>query len=715
MNPPADQQTYRRASVVALVGLAVQLVLALVMTLVAMWSQSPAVAAGVYHLFGGLPVWFVLWLVFHQWRTERAEALEVEQIKAGADTAAAGEIFNAHGDDLQLARKRLAGLIKWGLGSVSLALGCYLLLAGALLLWSNYQRVTVERLVSVTKAAEPGGAPQTVTQTVPITAKRLAEVAMRSDASAMALLFLCLAGAFVAFVVARYVAGLTKASHLLLLRGGASYLMGNALVAVLLALGALSAYLDLRWVLAYLALVVPAVMFLVGLEIIVTFLLSAYRPRRPGEIARPAFDSRVLGLLTSPESIAKAINEAINYQFGFEVSSSWFYQLLGRAVTPLTALGLAILFLISGFVVVAPHQMALITTFGSLGAQPRVVGPGLHLKWPWPIGRTLLFPTGQVQQIEFGSAAGKIEKGKAILWTNPHGQGVEDFFTLPPAAAGSDADPRDDALSAAPGTSLLGVQIVVHYRIDNVLQYATCARDPRKLLQAISERQVNQLFLTQDIDTLLAAGRVTAGDTLRSAINAAASRASLGVEVVFVGLQGVHPPQNNQVADAFLKQIGAQQNRQASIEDARRQRTEILASVAGSEERALRINEAILQLDALRSAGQTGVAEQEAALESMLAQAGGQASRVIFDALSYRWRTAVEARAEALRFGAQSAAHRLAPRYYRARAYYEALAQGLAQSRKFVVDPSLVASPVYRVDLKDASSAWEQTFNLDKE
>jgi hypothetical protein len=81
-----------------------------------------------------------------------------------------------------------------------------------------------------------------------------------------------------------------------------------------------------------LAVAAPTVMILIGTEMLLSVIFGLYQPRRPGQRPRAAFDSRILGWLTHYESLGKIVGEAINYQFGFEVSDSWFYRLLARAV-----------------------------------------------------------------------------------------------------------------------------------------------------------------------------------------------------------------------------------------------------------------------------------------------------------------------------------------------------------------------------------------------
>ncbi|MGC8159923.1 hypothetical protein ACP3WZ_25700, partial [Salmonella enterica] len=79
-----------------------------------------------------------------------------------------------------------------------------------------------------------------------------------------------------------------------------------------------------------------------GVEVFVNFVLDIYRPRKAGESPRPAFNSPLLGLVASPETVARSINEAINYQLGYDVSGTWLYRLLSRAAAPLILGGLLI-------------------------------------------------------------------------------------------------------------------------------------------------------------------------------------------------------------------------------------------------------------------------------------------------------------------------------------------------------------------------------------
>ncbi len=688
-----------------MVGLAVQLILSLAMLVVGLWAQSPALTAATWHLFGGMPIWIILLLIYNQHRLERIEALETEQL-ARTDTEAAA-IFDEHGIDLQLARRRLDRLYSWGLNAVSVLVAIYLLAIGLWRFLANYQALYGDA---------PTGS------------------AIGDRARGGVLVCVAVAVAMTAFLVARYVSGMTRVREWQLLRGGAAYLMGNAAVAVLVivASGVMVLFDGSDAVFKPLALAVPAIMALIGFECSVAFLLGAYRPRRPGEVPRPAFDSRVLGFLTSPESIGRIISETISYQFGFEISRSWFYRLLGKAITPMIAFGLFMLVLISSAVVVGPHEQAIITRFGRIvpydePAGRVAFGPGLHLKLPWPISRAEKYAVGRIHQVSVGSITTKLKPGVAILWTNPHTEGPEQYLVTAPAPLryGREAGAADDnsADASTPGMSLVAAEVITQYRVSELGKYVNSAQDPEAMLTALADRCVSAYFVAQNIDALLTRGRLDAGDALKQQIQAAADAMGLGIEIVFVGITGIHPPQQSEVAAAFQEQIGALQERQSMIERAQQTAIETLAAVAGSRDQALATRNAIARLDQLkvelerrRAAGDEPEAlaqltrqidEQTAEVERLLMAAQGEAAIAIYDARAYRWKIAITERAQAERFKSELLAYDRAPDYYRSRQYLNTLAEGLKDARKIIVNTDDERPIVIRLDLTDAASSLE--------
>ncbi len=686
-----DQQTYQRGATAAILGLIVQVLLGVGMALLGLYTDSTAVEAAAWHLLGGVPIWIVLWVIYHQHRLERIEALEAEQLAAtDAQTAA---IFDEAGEQLAFARRRLEQLYKYWLPIVSLLVAGYLLAVGGALLVARYLEV----------GFEPGEPANTAM--------------LRDNADAQgnlgAIVVILLVIAFVAFLAARYVAGMTRVKQWQLLRGGAGYLMGNVVAAGLLLAAAIAAYFDNRTGFALAALAVPAIMVLLGIEMVLGFVFGLYRPRRPGEVPKPAFESRLLGWLTRPESIGKIISETINYQFGFEISASWFYQLLARSITPLIVIGALVLIGLTSMVVVAPQEQAVITRFGRF---VRIAEPGLSWKWPWPISRAKRYDVYRVHQFLVGSAEQSKERPNVpILWTNQHHEGTERYLVT---AGGDDEDEnadesRSDDRGVAAG--LAGASVVVKYRISNLEDFVRAAERPENVLRNLATRRVSEYFVRHDIDELMSGARIEAGDWLEDRIQGdidalAGTEHTLGIDVVYVAITAIHPPQVSEVAAAFHEEINAFQRRQTEIHEARREAVTKLSEIAGSRDRAMRIDAAVQKLQALQERAEDPgapesleqqIAEQQLEVERLMDEAGGRSAELIFEARAYRWRHALTEKARAMRTRSTYAMYRRAPRYYQFRTYLDTLAEGLNRRRKFVVAAESEDVPVIRFEMQD--------------
>ena len=713
----------------ALLGLIIQTLIAVAVGLIGLYARSPAIHAITWQLLGGVPIWGVLWLLYNQHRLEATEALEVEQLSQSDQAAAA--LFDEAGDRLTLARKRLDRLYRWGLPVTALLVGVYLAAIGGGLFYRHWSMWQSSELI---RAAIGNDTPTALTT----------------------ILVLTVGLAFFAFIIARYVAGMTRRDQWRALRGGSGYMMGGTVLMVLLIAAAALAYVDYTLAFPLLALIVPAFTAVLGAEMILAVIAELYRPRRKGETPRPAFDSRLLGWMTSPESLGRIVTETIRYQFGVDFSSSWFYRLFSRAVLPLIVVGVIVLFAMSAIVLVSPQQAAVVTTFGELErtsadagdagdagdaeaseAPVRVYGPGVHLKWPWPVGAAHKFDVQRVHKLNVGSRTEGIVEDAAILWTNEHTIGEEQYIVTAPTRFGEADEPADAGLSddGAAG-ELVGADVVFLYRIkaENLENYVTAAEQPEAMLKAIAEAETSAYFATQTVDELLTVGRQQAGAAIRAAVQRRVDANALGLEVLTVAISAVHPPQQGEVAQKFLEQINALQTKQTTIEQARREAVATLAQVAGAREFALRINrpiqreEALLrEIERIRQRGEAGAGEGEstdeaiaalreqrrqvaAEIERLIAEAGGESAQVLARARADRWQQAIREAAAAERFDAELAAFREAPRYYAARRYFEAIGSALSDRRKVILGVDTDELPEIRFNLEDATGAFQSVF-----
>jgi regulator of protease activity HflC (stomatin/prohibitin superfamily) len=170
----------------------------------------------------------------------------------------------------------------------------------------------------------------------------------------------------------------------------------------------------------------------------------------------------------------------------------------------------------------------------------------------------------------------------------------------------------------------------------------------------------------------------------------------LGIDIVFVGLQGCHPPFEEGVAAAFQNVVAAEIKKEASVEAARGKAQQVKSQVAGSVERADMLDAQIVEMDELESGGQASPEDLAAArhqVEELLL--GNEAAGI--SAMSGEAAAAI-ARAEANRtiglatslsrqtlFESELEAYQAAPLLYKMRKYLDMLTEVARDIRKVVV------------------------------
>lgn len=669
-----DREAYRQGRVTALVGLAIQLLLVAAMTLAAAWTGSDALVAASWHMLGGVPIWAILAIVYGQREAEHREMLAAEKLSAGGSAA----LFGEQADELQRSRQRLANVVGYGLPAVSILVGLFLVGVGGGLLWRFFGQAAGGDAAASTPI---GGHP-------------------------VGLLFASGGIALLAFGAGRWISGCARVPVWRLLRGGASYLMSCFLIAGLVMIAAVVAALaeDTRCF-RLLSAAVPVVMILVGSEILGNSLMEIYRPRKPGEMPRPAFDSRLLGLLTAPESLGEVVGDLIRYQFGVEVSGSWLYRLLGRAVAPLTLLAGGVLLALSCLVVVGSDEEAMLLRFGAV--QGPALPAGLHFKLPWPIETAVTYPTRRVLQLSVSSGRHALEgDDDPILWATGDDRLERIGKEYYPVVLASGA--------ASGGLAVIDAEVAVQYRVRDLSTFLERAPDPAATVAVMAQQEAGRYFASHDLDFLMSQGRIAAGPVLAAAIQTRVDAVGLGLEIVDVAVTALQPP-GGTVARAFHRQIAARQERETIIEKARRDAVAILARVAGSVDLGRRLDAAILNLDTLRAESTAAaaldrspkIAERQSEIDALLGEARGEAAELIYAARGARWTLAVGEQAARERFAGELLAHEQAPQYYRAARLFAVLAEGLSGRRKFVVAAHEDDLPVLRMDFADPSSAIE--------
>lgn len=442
----------------------------------------------------------------------------------------------------------------------------------------------------------------------------------------------------VLFLIGQYSAGVARLDDRRLLRPGANWVLLGAYLAAITAavLGAMLAEVPKADILV--ARLICILLGVLALEGVATVVLDIYRPRIRGRAVHALYDSRLVGLLSHPEGVFSTAASALDYQFGFKVSETWFYTFVRTNLAWLVLAQLALFSLSTSFVFIEPGEQALLERLGRPVPGREVLGPGLHLKLPYPIDLIHRHRTDEVQSFIVG-AIPRDDGGPepAFLWSAAHYKEEYNLITPSSALAGSGTN------STATNTplSLLTASVPIHYQISNLRDYAYNFENAGEVLQKVANHVVVKYFAGSDVHQLLSNGQSTAADAIGQEIQKRIDELKLGVKLLFVGLQDIHPPLT--VVREYEAVVSARQWAETN------------------------------RWDALTYANQTNTL------------ASAEASRILGQATVQGARVTGDARGRAARFKQQQVAHAASPEVYSHRLFLRSYTNGLADARKVII------------------------------
>src|ERR1035438_356184 len=372
--------------------------------------------------------------------------------------------------------------------------------------------------------------------------------------------------ALLLFPLGRFSATIARLEDHRLLRPGASYMLCNAFLCLIAALGMVGVWAGFPRTDFFIAHVLCGLLGLVALETLIQLVLEIYRPRVEGKVERPLYESRLVGLLGQPEGLVTTAAQALDYQFGFKVSETWFYRFFERALGWLLLLQVGALVLSTCVVFIEAGEEGLLEHFGQRVVSRSPLSPGAHLKWPWPIDKVYRFRTEQIQtfQVGFAEESGQ-EREQYVLWTKGHRN--ETNFLVANRSQFSQEITNGVTGKRTPPVSLLTVSVPVQFQITNLVEWAYDNEGAEQLLEDLGTREVVRYLVGADMGELLSSGLSEAAQALRDRIQVAASERHLGARIISVGLADLHPPVK--VAPEYEKVIAASQTEQAKILTAR--------------------------------------------------------------------------------------------------------------------------------------------------
>lgn len=251
-----------------------------------------------------------------------------------------------------------------------------------------------------------------------------------------------------------------------------------------------------------------------------------------------------------PGRAARWLREA----YGIDLARSWVLAFLAHAALPTGVFVLLLAWLSSAVTVLGVSQRAVVERFGVPVA---VVGPGLHVHLPWPLGRARVVEFCVVHALPIvfsGKPGGRLiaELASAGAADADDAMGAE---AIPSATAdrlwdGSHPGEASYLIASRSGDregfQVVNVDLRVVFRVSDDGEGAMAsvygATDPAALIRATAGRLLVTHFSSSTLDELLGENRERFVERFRDDLQHRVAAFHAGIAVVNVVVEAIHPP-----------------------------------------------------------------------------------------------------------------------------------------------------------------------------
>lgn len=375
-------------------------------------------------------------------------------------------------------------------------------------------------------------------------------------------------------------------------------------------------------------------MLVLVLEPFFHLLVKFYKPKNLRGILESTGHSLLLNALWSRSQNSQGAAQTIKSIFGMKLSGRWPVRSLQRRVG-LFVLGAVLLGWLSTSLTAVPVRCRGIKVIAG-HYQRTPLTPGLHFTFPWPAEYVIIVETERVRQISLGFDK---DLGGNVLWNEPHVAGEKNLLV-------------------GNGEALLTVNVPILYRVKDPVAWALTAADPEQAMADLAERKVLQTMGAEESFSLMIQDRAANAAAIAKGLQQDLDDMHLGIELIFVGLQDIHPPMS--VAFAYQDVVSAQEFREMLIDKAQ-------AARAGT-------------LPASKAEAATTIAQADAESTGSILAAEGSTERFLS--------LAAEDKDDLLRV----------------RLHFDALQEELAKPAKIIVAISTYTAKEFQLDLRNAGS-----------
>jgi Cu+-exporting ATPase len=271
------------------------------------------------------------------------------------------------------------------------------------------------------------------------------------------------------------------------------------------------------------------------------------------------------------------------------------FEWLAKRWRALVRLGFAFVLLLYatwGWTAIAPDQVGLVRRNGRF---VRLLGPGLHLRWPPPIEQVTRLEPGRVRSLEIGFRTERSESLGAVRWGSSHGRGVV-------------ARAEDESLLLTGDGQLIELAATAQYHLEAdrpeaLRAFAFGVADAEGSLRPLAESAVRTVVGRRPLDALLTSARHDAELAAARLLQERSIAYGLGMVITGVEFQDVHPPLA--VVEAYRDVSRAESDRQRRTNEGNTYHAEALAKAQGQAAETVNRAQADRQGRITRASGET--------------------------------------------------------------------------------------------------------------
>ena len=225
-------------------------------------------------------------------------------------------------------------------------------------------------------------------------------------------------------------------------------------------------------------------------------------------------------------------------------------------IIPIILILFGIWFLFVTVYSVGPDEVGVIRTFG---AQTRVEGSGINIKFPAPIETVLKPKVTEVKRIEIGFRS--LQNGQ--------------YRTV-----------EKESLMLTGDENIVDAEMIVQYKIKDPVDYLFKIVAPELTVRQAAEASLRTVVGQNMIDETLTTGKFSIQEETKLQLQSILDKYQSGIHVVAVQLQDVSPPK--EVLGAFKDVASAKEDKNRMVNQAEGYRNDVIPKARGEAEAMIR-------------------------------------------------------------------------------------------------------------------------------